>query len=246
MLAAPPDPQLKPVLLFTNRPNEHSCFENYATARQSALAPLARCAKLQHNMITRDQAGQSNARPSPSRLPRWLQIVLIGRNPKATLVRVAFLIVTCFVVFRFILLHIQVEGISMLPTYPDQSKHYVNRFAYLWHEPQRGDVVGIRFSTNAPIGIHQAANWLKPPHTMLLKRIVGLPGETVAFVNDRVVINGEVLEEPYEKGACDWNLPPKELGPNEYFVVGDNRSMSWADHTFGRALRSQIIGKAIL
>jgi signal peptidase I len=212
---------------------------------QSALAPLAGCAKLQ-DMMAQDQAGKSNNQP---RMTRWLRIVVIGRNPKVTLVRVAVLVVTCFIVFKFILLHIQVEGISMLPTYPDQSRHFVNRTAYLWHEPQRGDVVGIRFSrakTNTPAGIHQAANWLAPPHVMLLKRIVGLPGETVAFVNGRVLINGEMLDEPYEKYACDWNLPPKKLGPDEYFVVGDNRSMPWEDHMKGRALRSQIIGKAIL
>ena len=77
-------------------------------------------------------------------MPRWLRIVLIGRNPKVTLARLAVLVVTCFIIFKFILLHIQVEGISMLPTYPDRSKHFVNRFAYLWQEPQRGDVVGIR------------------------------------------------------------------------------------------------------
>jgi signal peptidase I len=222
--------------------------EKANTVQESALAPLAGCAKLQ-DMMAQDQAEQSNAGWKQSRLPRWVHIAVIGRNPKATLVRVAVLIVTCFVVFKFILLHIQVEGFSMLPTYPDRSMHFVNRIAYLWHEPQRGDVVGIRFSraeTNAPAGIHQAANWLAPPHVMLLKRIIGLPGETVAFVHGRVLINGEVLDEPYEKGACDWNLPTKELGPDEYFVVGDNRSMSWEDHTFGRAQRSQIVGKAIL
>ena len=185
-----------------------------------------------------------------SQVPRWLRIVVMGRNPKATLVRVAVLVVTSFVVFKFILLHIQVEGISMLPTYPDQSKHYVNRFAYLRHEPQRGDVVGIRFSrteeTNTPAGIHQAANRLAPPHVMLLKRIIGLPGETVAFSNGHVLINSEMLDEPYEKLPCDWNYPAVQLGPDEYFVVGDNRSMPWEDHMKGRALRSQIIGKAIL
>jgi signal peptidase I len=200
-------------------------------------------------MVAQDQAGQSNAGWKQPRLPRWVRIAVMGRNPKATLVRVAVLVVTCFIVFKFILLHIQVEGISMLPTYLDRSMHFVNRFAYLWHEPQRGDVVGIRFSraeTNTPAGIHQAANWLAPPHVMLLKRIIGLPGETVAFVDGHVLINGEVLDEPYEKGACKWNLPPKELGPDEYFVVGDNRSMLWEEHTFGRAQRSQIVGKAIL
>jgi signal peptidase I len=216
--------------------------------QESALAPLAGCAKLQ-GVMAQDQAGQSNAGWKQPRWPRWVRIAVMGRNPKVTLIRVAALIVTCFIVFKFILLHIRVEGISMLPTYPDRSMHFVNRFAYLWHEPQQGDVVGIRFSravTNTPAGIHQAANWLEPPHVMLLKRIVGLPGETVAFVDGHLLINGEVLDEPYEKTPCDWNRPPVKLGPDEYFVVGDNRTMPWADHTFGRALRSQIIGKAIL
>ncbi|MGD0207466.1 MAG: signal peptidase I [Verrucomicrobiota bacterium] len=200
-------------------------------------------------MMAQDKTGQSDAGWKQPRLPRWVRIAVIGRNPKATLVRIAVLIVTCSIVFKFILLHIQVEGISMLPTYPDRSIHFVNRFAYLWHEPQRGDVVGIRFSraeTNTPAGIHQTANWLEPPHVMLLKRIIGLPGETVAFVDGRVVINSEALDEPYEKLPCNWNLPPRKLGPDEYFVVGDNRSMPWEDHMKGGAQRSQIIGKAIL
>ena len=109
--------------------------------------------------------------------------------------------------------------------------------------------MGIRFSRgeiNSATGFHWAANWLKPPHEMLLKRIIGLPGETVAFENGHVLINGEMLNEPYEKTPCDWNCPPVRVGPDEYFVVGDNRTMPWADHTFGRARRSQIVGKAIL
>ena len=97
-------------------------------------------------MLARNQAGQSNVHPRQSWLPRWLQIVVIGRNPKVTLVRVAVLIVTCFVVFRFILLPARIEGISMLPTYKDRSVNFVNRLAYRWHEPRRGDVVGIRLA----------------------------------------------------------------------------------------------------
>jgi signal peptidase I len=179
-------------------------------------------------MIARVQAGQSNQQP---RLPRWLGIVLIGRNPKATLVRVAVLIVACFVVFRFILLPTRIEGISMLPTYQDRSVNFVNRLAYLRHEPRRGDVVGIR---------------LAGPHVMYMKRIIGLPGETVAFVDGRVLINGEVLDEPYEQSPCDWNLQPVKLGPDEYFVVGDNRTMPSENHVFGKAGRGRIIGKALL
>ncbi|MGD0746009.1 MAG: signal peptidase I [Verrucomicrobiota bacterium] len=173
----------------------------------------------------------------------------IGRNPKVTLARAAVLAILCFVVFKFILLHIRVEGISMAPTYQDGSTHFVNRLAYVWHEPRRGDVVGIRFSraaTNTPAGIHEAANWLNLPHIMLLKRIIGRPGETVAFVNGQILINGEVLEEPYEKLPCDWNLPPEQLGPDEYFVVGDNRSMPSENHVFGKCRRGQIVGKTVL
>ena len=71
--------------------------------------------------MPQDQAGQSNAGWKQPQMPRWLRIMVIGRNPKATLVRVVVLIVTSFVVFRFILLPIRVEGISMLPNYQDRS-----------------------------------------------------------------------------------------------------------------------------
>jgi signal peptidase I len=179
-------------------------------------------------MPTRNQAGQSNNQPQPV---SWLRILVIGRNPKVTLLRVAVLIVTCFIVFRFILLPARIEGISMLPTYKDRSVNFVNRLAYRWHEPRRGDVVGIR---------------LAGPHVMYMKRIIGLPGETVSFVNGRVQINGEVLDEPYEKTPCDWNRPPIKLGPDEYFVVGDNRTMPSENHVFGKAGRDRIVGKALL
>ncbi len=182
-------------------------------------------------MTTHDQTGQSDAGPPRPQLSRWVRIVVIGRNPKVTLVRVGVLIVTCFVVFKFVLLHIQIVGISMLPTYPDHSRHFLNQLAYRWHEPQRGDVVGIRLA-----GFHE----------MYMKRIIGLPGETVAFVDGRVLINGEVLAEPYEKTACDWNRDPVKLGPTEYFVVGDNRTMPMGLHTFGKVERERIVGKAIL
>ena len=181
--------------------------------------------------MAQEQAGQSDAGREQRRLPRWGRIIVMGRNPKATLVRVAFLIVISFVVFNFILLPIQVEGISMLPTYRDQSVNFVNRLAYFRHGPQRGDVVSIRLA-----GLHR----------MYLKRIIGLPGETVAFANGRVLINGEVLDEPYEKSACDWNYPPVKLGPDEYFAVGDNRTMPWQMHKLGRVERDHIVGKAIL
>jgi signal peptidase I len=178
-----------------------------------------------------------SARNEPARKPqsqrgrKWIRIVLIGRNPKVTLARAVVLAAACFLVFKFILLPARVEGISMLPTYRDHSINFVNRLAYLWHPPRRGDVVGIR---------------LAGPHVMYMKRIIGLPGETVAFVHGRVLINGQPLNEPYEKYTCHWNLPSVKLGANQYFVVGDNRTMPAADQIFGEPMRDRIIGKLLL
>jgi signal peptidase I len=159
---------------------------------------------------------------------RWLRIVIFGRNLKMTLLRIVLWAVICVLVFRVALLRIQVDGISMLPTYQNQSKNWINRLAYVWHEPRRGDVVAIRMA-----GIH----------AMLLKRIIGLPGETVAFTDGHVLINGQILDEPYEKLSCDWNLPPVTLGANQYYVVGDNRSMPEQNHTKGVCERERILGK---
>ncbi len=155
--------------------------------------------------------------------------------------RLAVWVVLCVVVFKLTLIHIRVDGISMLPTCPDRAVYWVNRVAYLWHEPQRGDVVAIRF-----VKADGSIARLEPPHVMLLKRIIGLPGETVAFVNGKTLINNEVLDEPYLKDGCDWNCPPVKLGPDEYYCVGDNRSMPPEDHTKGAFPRSFIVGRARL
>ena len=130
--------------------------------------------------------------------PSWVQIVLIGRDPNRTLIRVVVLVVVCVVVFKYVLVGVKIEGISMLPTYKEPGIHFVNRLAYRFHEPQRGDVVAIRFSG---------------PHVMLMKRIVGLPGETVAFHAGHLFINGQQRDEPYVKFRCDWEIEPETIGP---------------------------------
>lgn len=161
----------------------------------------------------------------------WLQTVLIGRRPRRTAVRIVVLVSTCFIVFRFILLGIRVEGMSMMPTYHENRINFVNRVAYVFHPPHRGDVVAIRTS-----GLS----------IMYMKRIIGLPGDTVAFHEGHAFINGELLDEPYVKYPCDWELPARHLGPDEYFFVGDNRSMPAVDHTMGAAHRERIVGRVIL
>jgi signal peptidase I len=168
-----------------------------------------------------------------SSLPHWLKVILIGRNPRFTLIRALASVVLLFSFFKFVLLPIRVQGPSMLPTFQTRGLNFVNRLAFVRSEPHRGDVVAIRYSGT---------------HTMLMKRVVGLPGETVEFRRGTIFIDGQKLDEPYltQPYRGDWELPAEKLADDEYFVVGDNRSMPSTDHTFGRAKRYRIVGKVFL
>jgi signal peptidase I len=190
------------------------------------VAKFSSCGKI-FEMTPQTESGGN----PPSR-PHWLQVITVGRNPQITLVRIGVLIVLIFLLRSFVVLPVRVHGPSMLPTYKDGSVNFVNLLAYLRHEPRRGDVVSVR----AYAGLH----------VMLMKRIIGLPGETVTFNHGRIFIDGKLLDEPYEKWSCNWTLPPEKLGPEQYFIVGDNRTMEWQLHKFGKVDRNNIIGKVFL
>ncbi len=160
--------------------------------------------------------------------PGWIQRVLIGRDPRWTLVRAVIWVAVIWLVANYVLLPIRVRGVSMLPTYQENGYKLVNCLVYKFHPPQRGDIVAIR---------------LAGKHLMYCKRVVALPGETIAFHEGHILINGQVLDEPYLKRPCNWEQPPEAVGPNEYYVVGDNREMGFHDHEQGRATRERIVGK---
>lgn len=171
----------------------------------------------------------------------WLQTIAIGRRPKRTLIRLSVLItfaIIAFVVLRYWFRPIHISGPSMLPTYESGSFNFIDCLAYRSHEPTRGDIVAIQYST---------ANLSTEPRTLLVKRIIGLPGETVAFVDGRFCVNGKPLDEPYIKyPTADWQSQSIYLGPHEYYYVGDNRSMPFHDHTQGVVERRRIVGKVLL
>jgi len=173
--------------------------------------------------------------PAQQEPPLWRR-ALIGRRPKRTLARIVVLVVTAFVLTRFVFLPIRVDGGSMLPTYKEHGVNFVNRLAYLFHEPRRGDVVAIRLADQSVMF----------PQILYMKRIDGLPGETIAFHEGHALINGSILHEPYVKYDCDWERTPVTLGPGQYFVVGDNRNMPIEDHTMGEPHRNRILGKILL
>jgi signal peptidase I len=165
------------------------------------------------------------------RLPASVRAALIGRRPKRTLARIVVLVVAILLARSYLVLPIHVKGTSMLPTYQDGGVNFVNRLAYLRSEPKRGDVVGIRLAGQS---------------VMYMKRVVGLPGDIVAFHKGRLLIDGELVEEPYLNPGCDWEIPPETLGPGLYYVVGDNRSMPEEFHEKGKTPKQRIIGKVLL
>jgi signal peptidase I len=156
--------------------------------------------------------------------------LVFGANPRRTAVRVLVLAAISFVTFRWVLIPIRAEGISMQPTYESGTLHLVNRFAFAMQTPSRGDVIAIR---------------LAGPHVLYVKRVVGLPGERVSIVQGQVHVDGTRLNEPYVRNRRPWNVDEVTLGANEYFVIGDNRGMAAADHDFGRVDRSRIVGKVV-
>ena len=144
--------------------------------------------------------------------------------------RVLVLASLSFVTFRWVLIPIRAEGISMLPTYQSGSLNLVNRLAYLNGQPSRGDIVAIK---------------LAGPHVLYVKRIIALPGERISLAAGQVYVNGAPLAEPYVRNRNPWDVPEVTLSSREYFVIGDNRGMRAKDHDFGRVDVSRIVGRVL-
>jgi signal peptidase I len=140
----------------------------------------------------------------------WLRF-FIGRNPVWTLARVSLLIFSVFLIFKFVLTPVRVTGNSMEPTCYDGQVSVLNVLAFVWHSPKRGDIVGFHSDDGRQI---------------IIKRIIGLPGERIAFHSGVVYINGKSIPEPYLVSQGAWEWPEETLGKNVYFVTGDNRVIS--------------------
>lgn len=77
---------------------------------------------------------------------------------------------------------------------------------------------------------------------MLLKRIVALPGETVEFRKGVLYVNGSMVEEPYVRHHCDWELSPRKVASGHVYVIGDNRGSPMVNHRFGEIDIKRIVG----
>lgn len=142
-------------------------------------------------------------------------------------IRLVIVAVGAYLFFGNVMRPSWVAGKSMEPTYLEGDITFCSRLRYSHRELRRGDVVTIR---------------LAGARIMYLKRIVGLPGDTVEFRDGTLFVNGEKQVEPWVRLPCDWNREPEKVEPGFLFVVGDNRSMPIQQHQFGKVLAKRVYG----
>lgn len=152
------------------------------------------------------------------------------------LIKFALLLIVIIVPFRmFVAQPFIVNGASMDPTFHEGDYLIVDELSYLLREPERGEVV--IFSN--PIN----------PSQYFIKRIIGLPGETVSVRGDRVEVENSqsqvVLDEPY-LGSHGNRAKTLTLGEGEYFVMGDNREVSYDSRMWGPLKEEMLKGRAFL
>lgn len=150
---------------------------------------------------------------------------------------VGLLLAVTFVLLNFVGQRVSVDGNSMLPMLSNGDQLLVDKISYRFAEPERYDIVVFELKDD--------------PSTHYIKRVIGLPGETVQILDGVIYIDGQVVEESYgrevmqdAKRASD----PIVLGEDEYFVLGDNRNDSKDSRSseVGNVNRSQLMGKAFV
>jgi signal peptidase I len=124
-----------------------------------------------------------------------------------------------------------VRGYSMEPTLHQEERLLVEKVSYRFHQPQRGDIVVLKVAQE-PIP--------------LVKRVIGLPGETVEIRQGKVYVNGQHLDEPYLRQTPYGNMPARPVPAGSIFVLGDNRNNSNDSRYFGVVPLDDVVGKAWL
>lgn len=175
-------------------------------------------------MDTLQPGSQFQQAATASQNPSWGQLLL-------DLLETVLLAVLLYLGINAVSARVRVDGFSMRPTLQDGQYILVNRLAYKFDLPQRGDIIVFRFPMN--------------PKQDLIKRVIGLPGEEVRIEGGRVLVSGQALNEPYIAAppsyAGQWVIPKDHL-----FVLGDNRNDSSDSHSWGLVPLDNVVGKAVL
>jgi signal peptidase I len=158
--------------------------------------------------------------------PKW-KAFFLPRITRAFVIRLLIVAASAGLLFGFVLVPFRIQGHSMAPTYRDGGFNFCIKWRYAFRPPQHQDVVTIR---------------LAGEDIMLLKRVVALAGQTVAFRDGRLFVDGREVAEPYVRDPAPWNLAPRRVAPGNVYVVGDNRRVPMAVHMFGQTALDRIVG----
>jgi len=138
----------------------------------------------------------------------------------------------CFFLITFVAQAFRVQGTSMLPLLSDSERIIVNKFVYRFRSIERGDVVVFWYP--------------KDPSVSFIKRVVGLPGDTVELRRGELLVNGQNVPEGYVLAAFrdDESHDPIVVAKGYYYVLGDHRSSSNDSRSWGEVPEKYIYGKA--
>ena len=144
-------------------------------------------------------------------------------------------VILAVIVILFIYQPVKVEGTSMMPSLVDQERIFINKFVYRFGlaDIGRGDTVVFWFPQDTS--------------KSYIKRVIGMPGDTVEVRSGTVYVNERALNEPYvpEEFRDHVSMAPRMVEPDHYFVLGDHRSSSNDSRTWWTVPRSFIYGKAV-
>ena len=143
-----------------------------------------------------------------------------------------FSAVASVLIITFLYQPVRVEGTSMLPRLVDQDRLFINKFVYHFSAIERGDVVVFHYP--------------RDPRKSYIKRVIAGPGDRLRIEGGEVYVNGQPLKESYVPPAYrdTRSQGAMVIPPDEYFVMGDHRSISSDSREFGPVKRELIYGKA--
>ncbi|MDL2317915.1 signal peptidase I [Eubacteriales bacterium OttesenSCG-928-A19] len=158
----------------------------------------------------------------------------IGREILEWILVIVVAVAAALLIRTFIFEPVRVDGNSMLNTLYDKEYMIVTKYQYLFGDPERFDVVICHYPNRGS--------------TNFVKRVVGIPGDTVAMHNGELYVNGEAVDEPNIDYKANYEMAPVTVEEGHYFVLGDNRSNSNDSHApgVGQLTRNQIVGEVRL